>query len=68
MEYLGFWVTCKGIRPLNEKVKAVTNMTPPTSKMRVCLFIGLKFTIEICGKTFTHIVTANYSDVQECTI
>ena len=29
MEYLGFWVTRKGIRPINKKLESIVNMTPP---------------------------------------
>ena len=28
MEYLGFWVTRTGIRPINKKVEAIVNMKP----------------------------------------
>ena len=31
MEYLGFWVTRNGIKPINRKIEARTNMKPPTS-------------------------------------
>ena len=41
MEYLGFLVTRNGIRPINKKVEAITNMTPPTNTKQVRLFIGL---------------------------
>ena len=29
MEYLGFWVTQNGIRPINKKVEAIFNIMPP---------------------------------------
>ena len=32
MEYLGFWVTQKGIRPINKKIEAIVNMTPPKNE------------------------------------
>ena len=41
MEYLGFWVTCNSIKPINEKIEAIKNTIPPTSWMEVCKFIGL---------------------------
>ena len=41
MKYLGFWVTRNGIRPINNKVEAIKNMPPPTSKKQVRAFIGL---------------------------
>ena len=31
-EYLGFWVTCDGVKPINRKIEAITNMNPPTSQ------------------------------------
>ena len=30
MEYLGFWVTRDGVKPINRKIEAITNMAPPT--------------------------------------
>ena len=41
MEYLAFWVTKTGIRPINNKVKAIVNMTPPKTKLQVQECIGL---------------------------
>ena len=41
IEYLGFWVTRKGIQTLNKKVEKITNTTPITSKKVVRKFIGL---------------------------
>ena len=32
MEYLGFWVTYNGGKPINRKIEAMENMTPPTSQ------------------------------------
>ena len=31
MEYLSFWVTRNGVKPINRKIEAITNMAPPTS-------------------------------------
>ena len=31
IEYLGFWVTCDGVKPINSNIEAVTHMKPPTS-------------------------------------
>ena len=31
IEYLGFWVTREGIKPIDKKVEAIKNMMPPTS-------------------------------------
>ena len=41
MEYMGFWVTRTGIRPINKKVEAIVNMTPPKNQKQVHSFIGL---------------------------
>ena len=32
MEYLGLWVTRNGVKPINKKIEAITNMKPPTSQ------------------------------------
>ena len=31
MEYLGFWVTHNGVKPINRKIESITNMAPPNS-------------------------------------
>ena len=41
MEYLGFWVTRKGICPVNKKIEAIVNMTPPKNIKQVHAFVGL---------------------------
>ena len=41
MEYLGFWVTRTGIRPVNKKVEAIIKMTPPKNQKQVRSSIGL---------------------------
>ena len=40
MEYLGFWVTRSGIRPV-KKVEARVNMTPPKNIRQVNAIVGL---------------------------
>ena len=30
MKYLGFWVTRDVVKPINRKIEAITNMSPPT--------------------------------------
>ena len=40
MEYLGFWVTRNGIRPV-KKVEAIVNMTPPKYIIQARAFVGL---------------------------
>ena len=41
MEYLGFWVTCKGVWPVNTKFEAILNMDPQKEKWGVQKFIGM---------------------------
>ena len=41
MEYLGFWVTRNGIQPINKKVEAIENITPPINTKNMRAFIGL---------------------------
>ena len=40
-EYLGYWVTRTGIRPLVKKVQAITNIKAPTTQKQVRSFVGL---------------------------
>ena len=41
LEYLGYWITQNGVKPLNKKVEAITNLAPPTNRKGVRRFIGL---------------------------
>ena len=41
MEYLGFWVTWNGTRPVNKKLEAIVNMTPSKNIIQVCALLGL---------------------------
>ena len=41
MEYLGFWVTKIGTRPINKKLEAIIKMTSTNTKKEVREFIGL---------------------------
>ena len=41
MEYLGFWVTRNGVKTINRKIEAITNIAPPTSQKEVRKFIGV---------------------------
>ena len=41
IEYLGFWVTRDGIKSINRKIEAITNMKPPTSWKEVRKFRGV---------------------------
>ena len=41
MEYLGFWATHDGVKPINKKIEPITNMVPPNSRKGVRKFIGV---------------------------
>ena len=41
IEYLGFWVTREGIRPITSKVDAMLNIAPPKTRKQLRRFIGL---------------------------
>ena len=41
LEYLGFWITRKGVQPLPKKVEAIQRLAPPTTKKELRGFIGL---------------------------
>ena len=41
MEYLGFWVTRDGVKPMNKKIDSITNMKPPTSQKEVKKSMGV---------------------------
>ena len=41
MKYLGSWVTCNGVKPINRKIEAITNMAPPTYRKEVQNVIGV---------------------------
>ena len=32
IKYLGFWVTCDGVKPINKKTYKIENMSPTTSQ------------------------------------
>ena len=32
MEYLGFWGTHDGVKPMNRKIEEITDMNPPPSQ------------------------------------
>ena len=41
LEYLGYWVTRKGVAPLPSKVEAIQQMAPPKNRRELRAFIGL---------------------------
>jgi len=40
-EYLGYWITRNGIKPLSKKVEAIHNIAVPTTKKQLRRFIGM---------------------------
>ena len=41
LEYLGYWITQDGVKPLSKKVEAITNLAAPKTRKQVRSFIGL---------------------------
>jgi hypothetical protein len=41
LEYLGYWITQKGVKPLSKKVEAITNLAAPKTRKQLRSFIGL---------------------------
>ena len=41
LEFLGYWITHKGVQPMPDKVKAILNVKAPTAHEESCLFVGL---------------------------
>lgn len=40
MEFLGYWISAEGIKPLKKKVKAILDMPAPTSVNKLQVFLG----------------------------
>ena len=41
VEYLGYFITRQGIKPINAKVEAMNNIGPPKTKKQLRRFIGM---------------------------
>jgi transposase InsO family protein len=41
LEYLGYWITQEGIKPLNKKVEAINNLAAPKTQKQLRRFIGM---------------------------
>ena len=41
LEYLGYWITRRGIQPVAKKVQAIQNIAEPKNKKELRRFIGL---------------------------
>ena len=47
LEYLGYWITCDGIKPLPAKVQAILKIDTPKKNCKVLLVSSI--TTETCG-------------------
>ena len=41
LEYLGYWITQEGIKPLSKKVEAINNLAAPKTRKQVRSFVGM---------------------------
>lgn len=41
LEYLGYWISRKGIQPISKKVEAIKNLVPPKTRRELRRFIGI---------------------------
>jgi len=41
LEYLGYWITQEGIKPLSKKVEAINNLAVPRTRKQLRAFIGM---------------------------
>jgi hypothetical protein len=41
LEYLGYWITCKGIQPMPRKVNAMMRLEEPKNRKQLRGFIGM---------------------------
>jgi len=41
IDYLGYWITRRGIQPQPKKVEAIMWLTPPTTKRQLRRFLGM---------------------------
>jgi hypothetical protein len=41
LEYLGYWITQEGVKPLSKKVEAINNLKTPTTRKQVRSFVGM---------------------------
>ena len=52
VEYLGFLITRRGIKPQPKKVEAIHNMAPPKNRKNVRRFLGIvNYYRDMCRKT-----------------
>ena len=41
LEYLGYWITQEGVKPLSKKVEAISNLAVPTTRKHIRRFVGM---------------------------
>ena len=41
LEYLGYWITRSGIKPMANKVQAILRIKEPKNRKQLCSFIGV---------------------------
>jgi transposase InsO family protein len=41
LEYLGYWITRDGVKPLSKKVEAISNIAPPKTRKELRRFVGM---------------------------
>ena len=41
LEYLGYWITCKGVMPVPTKIDAIKNIATPKTTKEVWKFVGM---------------------------
>ena len=54
MEYLGFWVTCDGVKPI-DKNTSNKNMTPPTSRKVTSVYGCSELLSQYVGNILKHV-------------
>ena len=57
LEYLGYWITQNGVKPLNKKVEAITNLSSAPN-YRSCQLLSRHV-----EETIPHIITTNCANI-----